>query len=171
MSILYKLDGFDRATERLVLSREIPAELVARVKHLAGRTEADAADYGDRALADDQAAAVAALIGEAVDPERCEYSLAAYSQPLHAISKVALLGPGKLQLIFDDREIAAIDLGPLLAQAGVFAPLRDPRLFARVQIGPSGRSLVWRQIGEKNEQAELSADALWLMAHPPTPPS
>ena len=62
-----------------------------------------------------------------------------------------------------DEDVRVVDLAPRLAQAGVFTPLHDFGYFASVEIGPRGRSLLWR-IGE--DVVDLCADALWLMAHP-----
>jgi hypothetical protein len=82
----------------------------------------------------------------------------------HTITFVKPINPrrGTLQLFFDDASGPVIDLSPLLKQGGVFEPLRDPKRFAAVEVGPGGRSLVWR-IGE-------DVIALWLMAHPDDPP-
>jgi hypothetical protein len=49
----------------------------------------------------------------------------------------------------------------------VFEPLRDPKRFAAVEVGPRGRTLVWH-VGE--DVVDLCADALWLMAHPDADP-
>jgi hypothetical protein len=96
---------------------------------------------------------------------------------LHTITFVKPLEVGRVQLGFDDEtDWPVIDLSPLLAQGGVFAPLRDPARFNAVEVGPRGRSLLWRlPAGAPTDQVhglpdaeivDLCADALWLMAHP-----
>jgi len=88
---------------------------------------------------------------------------------MHKINELKLSGPGdgRLYLRFDEDEWPEfhdmVDLSAMLAQGGVFAPLRDPAVFARVQIGPRGRTLIWRI---DDDVVDLCADALWLMAHP-----
>jgi len=52
------------------------------------------------------------------------------------------------------------DMASVVAKGGVFAPLVDEAVFARVVVGPRGRSLVWP--GE----VDIDADALWFDAHP-----
>jgi len=85
---------------------------------------------------------------------------------LHWIKFVTPADRGRLYLGFDGAGTAGqvlVDLSPLLAQGGAFEPLRDPARFAAAEVGPGGRTLVWH-IGE--DVVDLSADALWLMAHP-----
>lgn len=91
---------------------------------------------------------------------------------LHTIKELKLFGArdGRLYLRFDDDDRPqfhdVVDLSPMLAQGGVFAPLRDPAVFASVEIGPRGRTLIWK-VGEgEDDVVDLCADALWLMAHP-----
>jgi hypothetical protein len=90
----------------------------------------------------------------------------------HMISSLKFFGFGdaRLMLSFDDEPRGEfhnmVDLSPLLAQGGVLEPLRDPKIFERVQIGPGGRTLVWR-VGEgKDDIVDLSADVLWPMKRP-----
>jgi hypothetical protein len=89
---------------------------------------------------------------------------------LHTIKWVKAVPqhPDRLQVCFEDDTAAVIDFSPILAQGGVFEPLRGPlreqwARFAAVQVGPRGRTLEWR-VGE--DVIDLCADALWLMAHP-----
>jgi hypothetical protein len=87
-------------------------------------------------------------------------------QQLHTIKFVKPSDAARLYLGFDDDGTAdqvLVDLSPLLAQGGVFEPLRDPAIFQRMKIGPNGRALVWH-VGD--DVVDLGADALWLMAHP-----
>jgi hypothetical protein len=88
---------------------------------------------------------------------------------LHWIKFVKPSDGGRLYLGFDGAgsdDQVMVDLSSMLAQGGVFEPLRDPACFAAVEIGPRGRTLLWR-IGE--DVVDLCADALWLMAHPDHP--
>lgn len=83
---------------------------------------------------------------------------------LHTITSAKRIVDGKFELgIHFDDGFALVDLSPLLAQGGVFEPLRDPESFAAVEVGPRGRTLLWH-VGE--DVVDLCADALWLMAHP-----
>jgi hypothetical protein len=177
MAVTYKLVGFDRKTERLAVAHEIPAECVSQAKELAGIAN-NPAIIADWPLSAAQAAAIAQLIGEPIDPARYEYTLEPYSQrssgvgdarKLHTITGVKMYDAGRLLLRFDDDDRAEltdlVDLSAMLAQGGVFEPLRDPNRFIAVEIGPRGRSVVWH-VGE--DVVDLSADALWLMAHPHT---
>ena len=90
---------------------------------------------------------------------------------LHTLTWVKPLDPrrGTVQLFFDDGSNPVVDLSPLLAQGGVFEPLRDPHRFHAAEIGPHGRTLVWR-LGE-DDIVDLCADALWLMVHPEDSPA
>jgi hypothetical protein len=87
---------------------------------------------------------------------------------LHTITYAKPLDAGRLQIFFDDDWGPVIDLSPLLAQGGVFEPLRDFERFAAVEVGPRGRTLLWR-VGD--DDVDLCADALWLMAHPEDRPA
>jgi Protein of unknown function (DUF2442) len=86
-------------------------------------------------------------------------------EKLHTITGFKPLDPrsGTLQVFFDDGWWPVVDLSSLLKQGGVFEPLCDPQRLAEIEVGPQGRSLVWR-VGE--DVIELGADALWSMAHP-----
>jgi hypothetical protein len=91
---------------------------------------------------------------------------------MHTINAIKSFGgrEARLLLRFDDDDrpelTSAVDLSAMLAQGGVFTPLRDPAVFERVQIGSRGRTLLWR-VGEgEDDVVDLCADALWLMAHP-----
>jgi hypothetical protein len=83
---------------------------------------------------------------------------------LHRIRRVKPYDDrGRMWVDFDDDDNAVIDLSPILAQGGVFEALRDFNRFAAVEVGPHGRSLLWR-VGD--DVVDLCADALWLMVHP-----
>jgi Protein of unknown function (DUF2442) len=82
---------------------------------------------------------------------------------LHTISFVKPLASGQVQVFFDDGSNPAIDLSPILAQGGVFEPLRDQQRFNMVKVGPHGRTILWHV---DDDVVDLCADALWMMVHP-----
>jgi hypothetical protein len=81
---------------------------------------------------------------------------------LHTIKYVKPGAAGQLFIAFDEDDVM-VDLAPILAQGGVFEPLRDPKVFEAAEVEPDGRTLLWH-VGE--DVVDLCADALWLMAHP-----
>jgi hypothetical protein len=91
--------------------------------------------------------------------------LMAHPVKLHTITWVKPVSGGRLNLSFNDdpTKIELVDLSAMLAQGGVFEPLRDPAVFAGVELGPDGHTVLWH-VGEG--VVDLGADALWLMAHP-----
>jgi hypothetical protein len=82
---------------------------------------------------------------------------------LRTIQSVEPLPESRVQLKWGDGSASEIDLGPILAQGGVFAFLGDPVAFNAVAIGPRGRTLVWRD--PAGDEIDLCADALWRLAH------
>ena len=52
------------------------------------------------------------------------------------------LGGSRLWLRFDDGAEGEVDLGPEL-DGPVFAPLRDPAVFAQVRVDPELRTVAW----------------------------
>jgi len=52
------------------------------------------------------------------------------------------IGHFSLRVCFDDATEQTIDFRPVLS-GELYAPLRDPAVFARVQIDPVARTLVW----------------------------
>ena len=71
---------------------------------------------------------------------------------LRIIANVAVTGPTKLHLTWSDGTAATLDLNAII---GVSA-LRDPKMFARVEVGDWGHSLIWP------DDIEIGADTLWL---------
>lgn len=96
---------------------------------------------------------------------------------LRTITGVKPFGAGSARLLlrFDDDDrpelTDTVDLSHMLAQGGVFEPLRDPQCFEAVRVGPRGRTLVWRVGPGEDDILDLCADALCLMAHPVPAPS
>jgi len=62
---------------------------------------------------------------------------------LRDIVAVTPLGDYRLHIRFDDGTAGDVDLGPRLRFEGVFAPLKDPAVFARVTVHPELGTLVW----------------------------
>jgi hypothetical protein len=61
--------------------------------------------------------------------------------------------------VYADTGLVEVDVRPLIEKGGVFAPLADRTLFAKVRLGDDGRYVEWP--GE----LDLCADALWLEGH------
>ena len=91
--------------------------------------------------------------------------LMAHPVNIHTIAWVKPVSGGRLNLSFNDdpTKIELVDLSAMLAQGGVFEPLGDPAVFAAVELGSGGRTILWH-VGK--DVVDLDADALWLMAHP-----
>jgi hypothetical protein len=63
-----------------------------------------------------------------------------------------------LRVGYDDGASITLDFNPIIRQGGVFAGLADEQVFAKVTIGPRGRSICWPG------DIDFCADALWLQA-------
>lgn len=77
------------------------------------------------------------------------------SDESHTIAAARATGPSLLHLSWSDGTEADIDLRAALADRA-FTTLADPSLFAQVEIGDWGHSLIWPS------GAEMGADSLWL---------
>jgi hypothetical protein len=77
---------------------------------------------------------------------------------LRRIQHVQALPDYHLRLVYEGGSEVVVDFAPIVSEAGVFAPLADPALFAQVSLGDRGRSICWP--GE----IDFCADALWLQA-------
>jgi len=66
------------------------------------------------------------------------------SRPLipHAVA-CEYLGGHRLRLRFDDGAEGEVDLAQQLRWEAIFAPLRDPLSFARVQVVPDAGTIEW----------------------------
>ncbi|HEY0778166.1 MAG TPA: DUF2442 domain-containing protein [Gemmatirosa sp.] len=62
--------------------------------------------------------------------------------PIHRVRAVAVVAPYTLEVAFDDGLVRRIDLAPVLA-GELYAPLRDPALFAQARVDPEVRTVVW----------------------------
>jgi len=74
---------------------------------------------------------------------------------LKDIVDVHYLGEYQLFLRFEDGVEGHIDVADLIEFAGVFAPLRDRRYFAQVQVNPESGTICWPN------GADLDPDVLY----------
>lgn len=61
---------------------------------------------------------------------------------IQRVTSVKVVGPYELRVDFEDGTWQEIDLDPML-KGEVYGPLRDPELFAQVEIDPEVQTLVW----------------------------
>lgn len=62
---------------------------------------------------------------------------------LGKIESVAVIGPQKLEVSWDDGRVAAVDFSELIASRAALASLRKAKEFARVAVSEDGWSLEW----------------------------
>lgn len=61
---------------------------------------------------------------------------------LYEVTKFRIVGTYRLWLEFDDGATQEIDFEPIL-YGNLYGPLRDPEVFAQVEIDPISHTLVW----------------------------
>lgn len=61
---------------------------------------------------------------------------------LPAVVGVAVVGPYRLRLLFDDGMVGDVDFSSR-QWSGVLEPLRDPSFFAQVRVDPEAATIVW----------------------------
>lgn len=89
-----------------------------------------------------------------------EYSMTGRPE-LPKILSVKVRPHCKLEIQWQHGETSAVDLRGLIEGGGIFDPLRDPDLFATVQVGDRGRYLEWRDpTSHDHVLADLDADTL-----------
>jgi hypothetical protein len=71
------------------------------------------------------------------------------------IEAVTTIEPMCLQITWSTGECYVVDLAEPIQRLKVLAPLQDPTLFARAQVGEWGHSVVW------NDAIDLGADRLY----------
>lgn len=71
------------------------------------------------------------------------------------IEAVEVVGPTQLRIAWTTGERLEVDLAEPIHRLKALAPLRDPAVFARVQVGEWGHSLVW------DGEIDLDADRLY----------
>jgi hypothetical protein len=76
------------------------------------------------------------------------------------IRKAKALDDLRIEVTWEDGEISVLPLRETVAKGGLFQPLGNPELFAKVEVGDGGRWLEWP--GE----VDICADDLWYQAHP-----
>jgi len=81
--------------------------------------------------------------------------------PFPRVAAVEVVGPYQLHLTFQDGTSGVIDAARWLAPepAGVFASLRDPDEFAKVQLEPGSGTIAWPG------DIDLCPDVLYALAH------
>ena len=62
--------------------------------------------------------------------------------PIYRIVSAKALGGYRIRVSFDDGSARELDLEPVL-HGELYGPLRDPALFAAVEIDPEVHTLVW----------------------------
>jgi uncharacterized protein DUF2442 len=62
--------------------------------------------------------------------------------PIYRVTSVELLGRYRLRVGFDDGTAREIDLEPVL-EGEIYGPLRNPSVFASVEIDREVHTLVW----------------------------
>jgi hypothetical protein len=75
------------------------------------------------------------------------------------IRKAKVLQDLALEITWEDGEVSVVSLHETVAKGGVFAPLGDPEMFAKVELGEGGRWLQWPS------EVDICADDLWYQAH------
>jgi hypothetical protein len=88
---------------------------------------------------------------------------------LKDIVEVKALGAHRLYLRFEDGVAGELDFARRLRFEGVFAPLRDPAVFAQVRIHPELGTVAWPNGADLDPDvlhAELSGTAITV---PPVP--
>ena len=61
---------------------------------------------------------------------------------VEVVTAVRVIPPYTLEVTFDDGVIRRVDVEPTLTK-GIFVPLRDPALFARVTVDDEAGTVVW----------------------------
>lgn len=61
---------------------------------------------------------------------------------IHRVTSVEVIGTYELRVAFGDGSSREIDLEPILEDE-LYGPLRDPELFAKVEVDPEVHTLVW----------------------------
>ena len=75
MTVVHRLVGYDRRSDRMRARRDIPPDLFAEAKRIAGVAPDDPDAAWSYPLSEAQAQAIAQLIGTEIDPSRLEFFL------------------------------------------------------------------------------------------------
>jgi len=88
---------------------------------------------------------------------------------LKDIVEVRPLGGHRLYLRFEDGVAGELDFSGRLRFEGVFAPLRDPAVFAQVRLAPELGTVAWPNGADLDPDVLYSALSGIPIAFPPTP--
>jgi len=77
------------------------------------------------------------------------------------IEAVEVIGPASLHITWSTGERLDVDLSEPVKTLKALASLRDPAIFARVEVGEWGHSLVW------SDEIDLGADRLYELRRRP----
>ncbi len=66
-----------------------------------------------------------------------------YDPRMPTVVAVRALEPFRVWLRFSDRTEGTVDLADIFERGGVYEPLRNPNLFARVRLSRSFRTIEW----------------------------
>lgn len=81
-----------------------------------------------------------------------------------AVKTVVALDPYVVRVVFTDGEVRDVDMAPLL-EGPIFEPLRDPAVFAQVDVDEYAETIVWPN------GADVDPDILYGTASPATGPA
>ncbi len=95
------------------------------------------------------------------------------SHAIHRVTSVEVTGRYQLRVGFEDGSSREVDLEPIL-EGEMYGPLRDPDLFAQVEIDPEVGTLVWPNGADmdpallhdwpRHEEAMKNLARRWAMA-------
>jgi hypothetical protein len=95
------------------------------------------------------------------------------AHPIHRVTSVEVLDRYRLGIGFDDGSSREIDFEPVL-EGELYGPLRDPELFAKVEVDTEVRTLVWPNGADfdpailhdwpRHEEAMRSLARRWALA-------
>ena len=74
------------------------------------------------------------------------------------VTAVRVFEPYLLEVVFDNGEVRRVDLQPTL-HGQMFEPLRDPALFAQVQVDPVLGTVVWPNGADLSPEFLYAGDA------------
>ena len=80
MAHVFKLVGYDKDDERLVVEFDIPAALVRRALLVAGLDPDHPGPIGDHPLDENKAVRIADMIGRDINPEHADFFLETYAE-------------------------------------------------------------------------------------------
>ncbi|MCH7917986.1 MAG: DUF2442 domain-containing protein [Planctomycetes bacterium] len=76
----------------------------------------------------------------------------------HDIVDLRCLDDFKLKLTFDDGKTGILDCKPFIAKGGVFARLRDPKVFSKARINPDLGVVSWE------DEIDIAPETVYSLA-------